>query len=84
MAIRKLHFEPQSSFAPIEEIRLEEKNMNKILVALSLAAFALTSTAPAYAADKKAEMKECTPVKKDYHQNAKGKCVKDAKMKKMK
>jgi len=52
--------------------------MNKFLLALSLVAFALTSSAQVYAADK-----PCTPPKDGYHLDANGKCVKTDAKKKM-
>ncbi|MGI9569374.1 MAG: hypothetical protein ACR2PH_06470 [Desulfobulbia bacterium] len=52
--------------------------MKKILLALSLVAFAMTSTATVYAADK-----PCSPPKEGYHLDDKGKCVKKDTKKKM-
>ncbi len=50
--------------------------MNKILLALSLVAFAMTSTAQVYAAGT-----PCDPPKEGYHLDDNGKCVKDAEKK---
>lgn len=59
--------------------------MRKIFIALSLTAFALTSTSPAYAASHaKEKMAACKPAKKGFHLNAQGKCVKIDAMKKNK
>ena len=64
------------SWLGLRSLRLSEKKMNKILIALSLVAFAMTSTAQVYAADK-----PCSPAKQGYHLDDKGKCVKDTKKK---
>jgi hypothetical protein len=50
--------------------------MRKILIALSFAAFAVSSVGTAFAAD---EMKPCDPPKDGYHLDKDGKCVKTEK-----
>ncbi|MDH3580053.1 MAG: hypothetical protein OEM91_05430 [Hyphomicrobiales bacterium] len=50
--------------------------MKKTLLALSVAAFAMGSVAPAFAAD---EMKPCNPPKDGWHMDKDGKCVKTKK-----
>jgi hypothetical protein len=55
-----------------------EVTVKRTIIALSLAAFAMSSFVSAYAAEK---MAECKPAKKGYHL-VDGKCVADKKMKK--